>query len=365
MEKIERVLVMGTGPAGVAAAAALSRRGYQTTLYNRSQVRPRLQPLIERGGVEIEGSLGEEFVRIPTITTDIQEAMRDVQLILIAVAAYDQRAMVDSCLPYLQPGHIILLLTGSGGSLEMALLLQQAGYSLDDILLGETVTMPQSARFVNPSKIRIRLPSHIRTAAFPGRNTARLVEAIGDTLRLLPKPNVLDPGLNNPNFLIHPAPMLLNYAAVERAQGYLSIMNEGMTDGVLQLMDAVDEEKMALQRALNLDVVPIDDLYREMGSGPHIYREKGEPFDLKDKIHDRYIKEDVPFGMVLYAAIGDIIGVPTPLSSGITTILSAVEQTNYWDTGRNAEKLGIQGLDHDGLVRYLETGERTNHGSRP
>ena len=61
---------------------------------------------------------------------------------------------------------------------------------------------------------------------------------------------MLDPGLNNPNFMMSPAPMLLNYAAVERADGMLSIMNEGMTKGVLRCLDAVDAEKMALQKAL-------------------------------------------------------------------------------------------------------------------
>jgi opine dehydrogenase len=357
MKKIEHVIVMGGGPAGVAAAAALSRRGFQVALFNLPPFRSTLQPLIDRGGVEIEGSLGEEFVTIPVITTDIQEAMQNAQLILIGVPGYGQHPMVETCLPYLKPGNIILLMPGSCGSLEVAPVIQAAGYSLDEVLLGETVTMPQSARFVGESRIRIRLPSLIRAAAFPGRNTARLVETIGDTLHLLPKPNVLDPGLNNPNFLIHPAPMLLNYAAVERAEGLLSIMNEGMTDGVLRLMDAVDAEKMALQHALGLDVVPIDDLYRETGSGPHVYREKGEPFGIRDKIHDRYTKEDVPYGMVLYSAIGKIMDVPTPLSDGITTILSVVEQTDYWSLGRDAKKLGIDGLGREGLLRYLETGE--------
>jgi len=359
MEKVERVLVMGGGPAGVAAAAALSRRGYYVALFNLPQFGSKLEPLKKAGGVEIEGSLGEEFVKIPVITTDVQEAMRNTQLILIGVPGYGQRSMVEACLPYLKTGHTILLMPGSGGSLEVAPLIKEAGLNLDDVLLGETVTMPQSARFVGDTKVRIRMPSHIRSSAFPGKNTPRLVETIGDTLNLIPKPNVLDPGLNNPNFLIHPAPMLLNYAAVERADGLLSIMNEGMTDGVLRLLDAVDAEKMALQRALGLDVVPIDDLYRETGSGPYIYREKGEPFNLKDRIHDRYIKEDVPYGMVLYSAIGKIIGVPTPLSDGITTIFSVVEQTDYWALGRDAKKLGIDGLDRKGLLHYLETAERS------
>lgn len=356
MTTIERIIVMGAGPGGIAAAAALARRGYDVALYNRSP--NRIDPLKQRGGVEIEGDFGEQLVPIPIITTEVEEAIKDAQLILIAVPAYGQKAMVEACLPYLKPGHIILLLTGSAGSLEVAQVLQEAGHSLDEVLVGETVTLPQSARMVGEAKIRIKLPSTIRTAAFPGRNTDQLIERIGDALNLLPKPNVLDPGLNNPNFLIHPGPMLLNYAAVERADGHLSLMNEGMTEGVLRVLDAVDAEKMALQRALGLDVVPIDDLYRETGSGPHVYRSKGEPFELRDRIWDRYITEDVPYGTVLYSSLGNLLGIPTPVSTGINHVISAADARDYWATGRTVETLGIAGLSRDGLLHYLETGER-------
>ncbi len=356
MSAIERVVVIGAGPGGIAAAVALARRGYQAALYNRSP--ERLAPLVERGGAEIEGDLGEEFVKLPIITTDVEQAMQGAQLILIATPGYGQKAMVETCLPYLRSGQIILLLTGSAGSLEMAPILRAAGFTLDDVLLGETVTLPQSARMVGPAKLRIRLPSTLRTAAFPGRNTQRLVETIGDTLKLLPKPNVLDPGLNNPNFMIHPAPMLLNYAAVERAEGKLSIMNEGMTPGVLRCLDAVDAEKMALQKTLGLDVVPIDDLYRETGSGPHVYRRTGEPFGLRDRIWDRYIDEDVPYGTVLYSSLGRLLSVPTPVSDSINVILSVVEETDFYAIGRTVDKLGIDGMSRETLLHYLETGQR-------
>ena len=358
---IERILVMGAGPGGMAAAAALARRGFTVHLYNRSA--ERIAPVLEQGGVILEGDLVggdevKELVPLALVTTDIAAAMAGVQLILIAVPAYGQRAMLEACLPYLGAGQIILLLTGSAGTLELAPLLRGAGFSLDEVLLGETVTLPQSARMVGPGQLRIRLPSNLRFAAFPGRNTERLLVRLGDTLRLIPKPNVLDPGLNNPNFMIHPAPMLLNYAAVERQDGYLSIMNEGMTPGVLRLLDAVDEEKMALQRALGLDVVLIDDLYRETGSGPQVYRVQGEPFNLKDRIWERYVTEDVPFGSVLYSSLGALLGVPTPINDSLNHLFCVTEGEDYWATGRNAEAMGIAGMTRAQLLHYLETGER-------
>jgi opine dehydrogenase len=126
----------------------------------------------------------------------------------------------------------------------------------------------------------------------------------------------------------------------------------------LRVLDAVDAEKMHLQGALGLEQVPIDDLYRETGSGPHVYRKKGEPFNLRDRIWDRYITEDVPYGTVLYSSLGSLLGVPTPVCDGINTILSIAEQTDFWEVGRTVGKLGISGLDRDQLIQYLDTGER-------
>lgn len=176
----------------------------------------------------------------------------------------------------------------------------------------------------------------------------------------IPTPHVLDPGLNNVNFLIHPGPMLLNYAAVERAEGALSLMNEGMTPGVLRCLDALDQEKMSVCSALGLERMDIDSLYTELGSGPHVYRSPGEPFNLTDRIWDRYIHEDTPFGTVMISSIAAELGVPTPLCDAINHLLSILEGVDFWEIGRTAEKLGLSGLDASGIRRYLETGEATN-----
>ncbi len=358
MQRIERVTILGGGPGGIAAAAALTKRGFSVSLFDLPEFHATLNPLIVYKGVEIEGELGEEFISIPLITLDIEEAMQDTQLVMIIVAGYGQKAMIKACLPHLKEGIVILLMPGSAGSLIVAPIIKAAGFSLDEVLLGETDRLPQASRMITETRVRIKLFGSLRSAAFPGRNTNRMVEMCRQVVNLKSKKNILDPALNNPNFLIHPAPMLLNYAAVERADGYLSIMNEGMTAGVLRLLDAVDAEKMALQCKLGMEVVSIDDLYREAGSGPHIYRQKGEPFGIRDRIWPRYTKEDVPYGTVLYSCLGDLIDIPTPVCDGINTCLSIVEANDYWSEGRTAEKLGISGQSIDELLAYLETGEK-------
>ena len=95
MTEIERCIIMGSGPGGIAAAAGLARKGYDVRLFNRRE--ETIKPLIKIGGVEIEGDLGEEFIALPIITTDIEKAIQNTQLICIVVPGYGQRTMFEIC----------------------------------------------------------------------------------------------------------------------------------------------------------------------------------------------------------------------------------------------------------------------------
>lgn len=351
------IAVLGAGPGGLAGAAALSRRGFDVRLFNRTT--SRIEKLAEMGGIEIEGDLGEEFIPLPVITTDIAQVVKGAGLIMCFTPANGQRLMAELVAPLIEPGAAFLYCSGSCGSLEAARIFERAGRDVrDDVLLGETLTLPQSARVTESGRLRIRLPSTVRTAAFPARNNDRLYDVLDGVIKFCPAPNVLDTGINNVNFIIHPAPMLLNYAAVERAEGRLSIMNEGMTAGVLRAMDALDAEKMALATALGLTPTPVDDLYRESGSGPHVYRRKGEPFGLRDRIWPRYLEEDTPFGTVMLSSLGKQLGVSMPVCDSINILLSMLEQRDFAAEGRTVETLGLAGMSADEMNEYVVTGVR-------
>jgi opine dehydrogenase len=355
MARRRRVTVLGAGPGGIAGAAALARQGFDVSLFSRSP--ERVEPLAQEGGVWIEGDLGDEFVPLPTITTDVAEAVPGREIVIGFTTANGQRPTAELAAPYLESGAVYVLASGSAGSLEVAQVFANVGIDVvDDVVLGETLTLPHSARMTAPAKVRVRLPSTVRLAAFPARNSRRLYAALEGVIRYRPSPNVLDTGINNVNFLIHPAPMLLNYAAVERAEGRLSIMNEGMTEGVLRCMDALDAEKMALAVALGLEPISIDDLYRENGSGPEVYRAAGEPFRLRDRIWSRYVDEDTPYGTVMLSSLGRQLDVPMPVCDAVNTLLSVVEGKDFWAVGRTAEVLGLAGLSAAEIREVLDDG---------
>jgi len=351
---VTRVSVVGAGAGGMAAAAVLSQAGFEVTLFSRSP--DKLEPVRARGGIEITGDRGEGFISLARATTDGTEACQ-AEVIFIFTVANAHAAMARLLAPHIRPDHAIVLASGSSGSLEVATLWREGG--MDRLpLLGETVTLPQSARIIGPAQVKIRLPSTVRTAAFPGERTDELLERLDGMIKMRRAANVLDTGINNPNFIIHPAPMVLNYAAIERAEGRLSLMNEGMTAGVLRAMDAHDAERMALAEAAGLTPASLDTLYHEFGSSPAVYRSPGEPMGLRDRIHFRYIDEDVPYGSVFMSSLGRLLGVPTPINDACNTLASVARGVDYWALGRTVERMGLAGLTRASLPGYLTTGRR-------
>jgi opine dehydrogenase len=76
-----------------------------------------------------------------------------------------------------------------------------------------------------------------------------------------------------------------------------------------------------------------------------------------ENMKDRFIVEDVPYGMVLISNLGDMLNIPTPVHKSVIELCSAINGENYWETGRTVEKLGIKGWDINNLKKYLSEGK--------
>lgn len=350
---IRTVTIIGAGAGGCATAAVLGRKGIKVRLYDISE--SRIDLLSRTGGLYVIEESGDEFVPISLATTDLAEALEGTDLIQVMTSAAGQRGVARALAPHLRDGHRVLICSGASGSLEFARMWREMGVAAD-VLLGETVTLPQSARLREDARLIIRLPARLRTAAFPGERTAELCDLVSELYDIIPVRDVLDTGLNNPNFLIHPVPMVLNYTAVERSDGLFSLMNEGMTRGTLRAFDAFDCERMALAARLGLPVLSVDEIYTEFGSSPAVYREPGEPMGIKDRIHDRYLDDDIPFGSMLLASLGDQIGVDTPVVDATNALACIITGKDYWGAARTCEKLGLAGMSVQRIVEFVQKG---------
>jgi opine dehydrogenase len=76
-----------------------------------------------------------------------------------------------------------------------------------------------------------------------------------------------------------------------------------------------------------------------------------------EHLKDRYVTEDVPYGMVLLSTLGDLMEVPTPTHDAAIQLASVINRTDYWKTGRGMKQLGLSTLDKKGLKKFLLKGK--------
>jgi opine dehydrogenase len=233
-----------------------------------------------------------------------------------------------------------------------------------DVVLGDTNSLPYSTRITGLAQVTIfRRTKRIMFSAFPSINTARLAERIlplyPDTV---PVTNVLETMLNNGNAVSHTAPVILNAGRIEYSKGEFYIYQEGVTPSVGNVLDAVDRERLSILKALGLPQTSFLDRMEKSGLAPSA-RSIREAINSYPRIKgpanvvsDRYIVEDVPYGLVPMASLARMIDVETPVMDSLTILASSLTRRDFWNEGRTVDKMGISGLSLSELADYVEKG---------
>ncbi|OGV96910.1 hypothetical protein A2W24_03855 [Microgenomates group bacterium RBG_16_45_19] len=358
-----RFAVLGAGHGGYAMAADLSLAGYEVNLFNRSP-KP-IEAIRKRGGIEITGEAvyGEGFAKVKA-TTDMGEAIGDVDIIMITVPAFGHEFMIDKSIPHLKDEQIIVFNTGNFASLRLGHKLRKIGKKN---VLAETSILIYSSRITGPTSVFVDgLKRKLPIAAFPSKKTKEVLEVLGNVYpQLIAATNVLETSLENLNPIFHPAITLLNAGLTERTMGNYVFYKDGVGPGVGRTIQAVDDERTGVAKELGLRVTSTTEwLYLMYGAkGNNIYEaiqnckpylDEGErgPKDF----HFRFVTEDVPYGLVPIASLGDLLGVHTPNIKAIIQLWSTINQTDYFKEGYTAKKLGLSGLTEQEIIKLATEG---------
>lgn len=78
----------------------------------------------------------------------------------------------------------------------------------------------------------------------------------------------------------------------------------------------------------------------------------GSPAGPRSLDH-RYITEDVPYGLAVYAQLGSIAGVPTPVTDACVTLASSAVGRDLGADNQLAPALGLTGLSSSALLARL------------
>jgi len=378
MEK-NLIAVLGGGNGGHAVAANLSLSGFKVNFFELPRFAGPFEKVLRTREIRIEGVSIDGVAKLNLATIDIKQAIKDTEIIFIVTPAFGHKAMAEVCAPFVQDGQIIVLMPGSGGSIEFAKIFKEKKVKRE-ITFAETCTLPYGARLKGASHVSVFINAIILpTGVFPSKRTNDVLPKLKQFYPIImPAKDVLEAAINNPNPIVHPAATLLSATRIEHSKGEFYLFAEGMTPAVARTFQSLNEERLSICKALGYKLYHWDNLeFKNYNLGETEdecrYRILNTSMDAafgKDGIYagikmkgpeslkDRFVTEDVPYGMVFLSTLGGLLGIPTPTHDAVIQLASVINRTNYWKTGRGVKELGISKLNKQGLIRFLNEGKK-------
>jgi opine dehydrogenase len=358
------VAVLGAGNGAHAFAGDLALRNYIVRLYNRFEFE--LADLRACDGVTLEGVVNG-FGRLDLVTHEIAPVIAEADIILVVVPANVHAFMAEACAPHLRDGQVILLNPGrTGGALEFRSVLNRMGVKAR-VFVAEAQTLLYTCRLSGPARVRISSVKHqVPLAALPACDTPPVLERLHPLFpQFVAASDVLETGLDNIGAMFHPTGLVLNTGRIEAGETFEFYL--GMTASIARFIEALDAERLAVAQALDVHAISAFDWLARSYDGI-------EGATLIERIHSnaaysgipaphtldsRYVLEDVPTGLVPIVALGQLAGIKVPVSQGLVNMCNALYRHDFWQEGRNAERLGIAGMNI-AQVRQLVRENRLN-----
>ena len=345
-----RLAIIGAGPIAGLSAMLASQRGHEVALWS-----PRGAPRLgeaEDGWLRFActGALegGAEVALLPDA-----RALADWPVLLIAIPANAYAPVLTPILPLLGAGRTVIC----GGALSLLpLWLAERGGGADIVAWGTTLgtgrILPDRSLQVGTVRARFEqaaLPA-ARAEALLALNTA----LFGD--RFARADSLLVPLLSNINPVAHAGQVIPNMARMDKAEPWQLFAN--FTAAGARIAEAIDAERIAIAAAFGATV-------RSLAAHYHLsYHVPLGPVDAiaaaieaagrgprgPTSFRHRYMEEDMPFGLVVYEALGRIAGVPTPMTSAAVTLLSAATGQDFRAQNPILEALALEGMTPAALV---------------
>jgi len=361
----EVIAVLGGGHGAHMLAGHLALAGEKVNFIEHPQFAEHVRTVLERGTLQVSGIGPTGLARLNLATTDFARGLAEARWVHVVMSATGHDSFFEQMLPHLRPGQNIVIWAGNLASLRLYRLLHEKK-AAKGINIFETNTLAYGTRLTGPGQIELLLwASRTEIAAMPAKCDLSVLDELKKFFpQLVPAQNVLATAFDNPNPTVHPAAALLNVGRIEYSHGDFYLYREGLTAAVAQVIRKVYDETAAVAEKYHTKLIQ----YREADfrtTTSIMGVEFEAPFDTigvianvkgPSSLHDRYIREDIPFGLVPRSQLGQKVGVKTPIIDAVINLGSVVCGEDFWQTGRTLAALGLDTLDAGQLLRYVETG---------
>jgi len=355
MKGLPSVAVCGCGSAGTAIAADISLMGCKVNLFELPEFEKNIAPIREPKGIKLTGTTSSGktgFAKLNRITTDAQEALEDVELIMVTVPAPAHGVFFEALSPYFMKGQTILVNTGYWASLRVKDLLKRKGV-LEKVTLAEEHIMPYLSRTVGPAHAHIyNFKRDLKVSAWPAtKNDAvyKLVKKVYPQFSL--SKNVIENNFYAGNPSVHAqitipkAAFFFEQSREFRFYGEVSLCASKLTD-------AFDKERIKVARALGCNVPHAFDWFRKSYKykGDNLYEMFGKVTNEHaqrwgtDTGNRRVLQEDLCYFFVPMEQFAKALGIGVPVTQAIIEILQIFTDFNYRANGVTLKDLGMEGF---------------------
>lgn len=359
--------VLGTGNSGQAFAADITLKGYSVNLAEVPEFEDNLRAIEKKGGIEISGEAANGFARLNMLTTDLKEAIKGVDIIIVGGSAYAHEPFSKALAHDFEDDQFILF-TSNFGALRFRNWMKEAGVTTR-VTPVESMSLLYATRATKPGVVAcIGVKNHLPIAALPANRTQEFLDKIQPIFpQFAAADNVWLTSVNNLNPIVHPPMVLFNAGRIEATGGQgWNLYADGATESVTRIMLAMDAERMTLLAPLSNAGIAFKDafenLYEDYSLGKKSLSETlrqspihGNPaFPAPAAVDTRYINEDLPFGLAPWSSIGRMWDIPTPNIDAVIRIASTMLEQDYFTQGLTVEDLGIARMTPQDLKSMIE-----------
>ena len=363
--QVKNVAVLGAGNGGITAAADLSARGFKVNLYQMPDYAKGLESIKEKKEILLQEPTGDTICKINLVTTDIKEAIKDCQIIMLTIPGFAIESYAKLLAPIVDENQIILLNgAASMGCIRFVNTAKELGID-KKFKLAETNSLTYGTRAF-PKEARVELSLRVKKiflASYPASNNKEIFDACKQIYDcFVEAKNIWHVTLENGNPEVHPGPCLLNAGRIDYSNGEFWLYKEGITEGTVKVLRAIENERMELGKAFGFKLE--DAITSRVRRGYFKDEDKGlqELFNTSEvftsikgpvSITSRYFTEDISTGLVLWSSLGKALGVPTPNIDAVIVLSGSLLDTDFYEEGLTLDKLGFSGLNKEELEKRV------------
>ncbi len=363
----KKIAVLGGGNGAHTMAVDLALKGHTVNLYEMPQFKANMNTVFETETITCKGVINGT-VKLNMVTDDIARAVEGCRYVCVVAPAFAHSGYADLLKGHLHKDQIVVTFPGAFSALVLK---NVFGDDPDCPIFADANNLPYDARLVAPGSNEVNVfgRNAINIAFLPAEKGPGLIDEMREDLFPFEKiyTDVLECGMAIVNPDWHAGPVLFNISNIESAHVNFFLYEQGWTPSACKLNLAMDRERKALGNELGYNLRPMEDFSGKSADYEWTWQDlyacghgsiSLTPICGPNDINSRYLTEDIPFGLVPWAAIAEILGVPMPLTNGFIDIINVVHEKDWREEGRSAEDLGIAGLSKEKLLHYVRTGEK-------